>query len=275
MNMNIGFCSFSIFEPPLETIRRAAAMGARLVELKVEFPESPDWSLSTGELREVRDTGIEVRGHASIYDVNIASFNEGARRAAIDVMLTCIQKSRLLGVTSIVVHGGRLPADFPTSLLPEARERAKDSIRTILQQTSDWNGVLSIENANRYRLSKAIVSTADEQREFVDSIGSPRLKAVLDTGHAFTFGADLASWIDLLGDRLHEIHVHDNFGKGDEHLVPGTGKIDWEKFFQAYERSRNHPSLILELRDEPSVRAGEKFLRSLAAGGRDGVSRTA
>jgi sugar phosphate isomerase/epimerase len=273
MDLNIGFCSFSIFEPPLETIRRAARMGMQLLELKVEFPESSDWNFSPEELKEVEKLGIEVRGHASIYDVNIASLNEGARRSAVAVVLRCIERASLLGVKSMVIHGGRLPADFPAQLLPRAKELAVESIQSILDQSVDWGGVLCIENANRYRLSKAVIATAEDQREIVDRIASPRLKAVLDTGHAFTFGADLVSWIDLLGDRLFEIHVHDNFGEGDEHLIPGTGRIDWEPFFAALAGNHLNPSIILELRDESSIKQGEEFVRLQTATGPDGVPK--
>jgi len=264
VEIEIGFSSFSVFERPMETLRRAARLGIGLVELKVEYPEGPGWEFSARELKEVEGTGIEVRAHASIYDLNIGSLNEGLREAAVGVVLRCIEKARVLGAKSIVVHGGRLPADFPAELMPEARRRAVESLRAIVDETTGWGGVVCLENANRFRLSRAVVSSAAEQKEIIEAVSSPRLKAVLDTGHAFTFGADLSSWVDTLGPALVEFHVHDNFGKGDDHLVPGTGRIDWERFFGSYLRNGLASPFILELRDEQSVTRARRFIESMA-----------
>src|SRR3954453_5481601 len=49
----------------------------------------------------------------------------------------------------------------------------------------------------------------------------------LDTGHAHLSG-DLYSVMHKLGRHLRMVHAHDNHGKGDDHLPPGTGTIDWQ-----------------------------------------------
>jgi sugar phosphate isomerase/epimerase len=48
----------------------------------------------------------------------------------------------------------------------------------------------------------------------------------LDTGHAHVDGG-LIYELCGAGSRLTAMHVHDNHGAGDEHLVPGGGNIDW------------------------------------------------
>lgn len=55
----------------------------------------------------------------------------------------------------------------------------------------------------------------------------------LDIGHAYLAdsqnpdgGIDTA--FELLKPRIAELHLHDNHGTKDDHLWPGTGKIDWK-----------------------------------------------
>jgi sugar phosphate isomerase/epimerase len=53
----------------------------------------------------------------------------------------------------------------------------------------------------------------------------------LDVGHAH-LASSVAEAFDLLAPRVKELHLHDNHalegGRGDEHLWPGGGSIDWK-----------------------------------------------
>jgi sugar phosphate isomerase/epimerase len=39
-------------------------------------------------------------------------------------------------------------------------------------------------------------------------------------------------WLEALGERLFEMHIHDNRGKYDEHLPVGDGNIRYEEIFR-------------------------------------------
>jgi sugar phosphate isomerase/epimerase len=68
----------------------------------------------------------------------------------------------------------------------------------------------------------------------------------LDTGHAY-LGRHIDPFIDLAGDRLVHVHLHDNHGTYDDHLVPGRGAIDWCMVFDGLRRARYAGALVLEL----------------------------
>jgi sugar phosphate isomerase/epimerase len=51
----------------------------------------------------------------------------------------------------------------------------------------------------------------------------------LDLGHANLSDTGLDHAFEVLGQRIGELHVHDNHGVRDEHLWPGSGEIDWTK----------------------------------------------
>ena len=54
----------------------------------------------------------------------------------------------------------------------------------------------------------------------------------LDTGHMHLLGKDMRTFIPVLGKRIKCLHINDNDGLSDQHLVPLSGKLDWALFCQ-------------------------------------------
>ena len=48
-----------------------------------------------------------------------------------------------------------------------------------------------------------------------------------DSGHEHYWSPDV-DWLSLYGNRIFAIHLHDNTGDKDAHLVPFEGTIDWK-----------------------------------------------
>lgn len=72
--------------------------------------------------------------------------------------------------------------------------------------------------------------------ELLQKFKGSNLKVCLDTGHANIFSSlDLEDWISSLEEHLACLHVHDNHGKGDDHLCPGKGNIDFSPLFSLME----------------------------------------
>lgn len=62
------------------------------------------------------------------------------------------------------------------------------------------------------------------------NIKSDYLKFCFDSGHANAFTKNIASFpFNKYQDKLICVHLHDNFGDHDSHLIPGMGIIDFEK----------------------------------------------
>lgn len=61
-----------------------------------------------------------------------------------------------------------------------------------------------------------------------DEAGAPVFGACYDVGHANLSGRDLYRDICTLGDRLVCLHIHDNDGIHDQHLIPYTQKVPKE-----------------------------------------------
>ena len=67
----------------------------------------------------------------------------------------------------------------------------------------------------------------------------------LDVGHQTAFShVDLAEWLDILGEYIYQLHLHDNHGFQDEHLPLGKGKVDFPILFQYLKDKRIQPSIM-------------------------------
>ena len=79
-------------------------------------------------------------------------------------------------------------------------------------------------------------SSAEQLIGLIDTLNDlhgPHFAACLDTGHAVIGGNDPAEMLRALGKRVRVLHIQDNGGCFDDHLVPGRGVIDWRKFLAA------------------------------------------
>jgi len=100
-----------------------------------------------------------------------------------------------------------------------------------LDYTEGKDIVLLIEPAHRFETT--LILTVEDGRRMIDEIGSERLGILLDTGHANVNGEDLAEVVRSLKDVPFHIHIDDNHGDSDAHLIPGQGNIDFAPFVEA------------------------------------------
>ncbi len=95
---------------------------------------------------------------------------------------------------------------------------------SILVDYGRWHGVLiAVENIDE-PYSAQILTRLLQQ---VDG-----LKMCFDTGHAERWQA-WENYLPVFLPRISALHIHDNHGVKDEHLVPGDGTIDFVPFFRA------------------------------------------
>ena len=104
-----------------------------------------------------------------------------------------------------------------------------------------------------------------------DDIDARHSGICLDFGHAHLMG-DVVDAIETAAEHLITIHVHDNRGRDDEHLVPYVGSIDWEMVLVAMQKVGYEGTYLMELAGsgspaavlEEARRARQRFERTLA-----------
>lgn len=231
----------------LESIRQN---GIERVELWAALPHvdyrSPGaWS---EVLETIHSSGLSVCSvHAPFYRavseaalgrfLSISSAEEAERRAAIDEISVILAQMPLPMTDLLVVHPG-VPADFRD---PRVIYRLRASIEELLVQATERGVRIALENM------PFPGAGCEDLLALMESLDSPRLGLGFDLGHANV----LHTSPDLLPDCLARswvIHVHDNDGESDSHMLPFDGTINWQAVGAGLRRSRPQAPLVLELR---------------------------
>ncbi len=90
----------------------------------------------------------------------------------------------------------------------------------------------------------ATIKLIDELNELA---GKEVFGLCLDTGHMHIVRKDARSFITAYGKRIKALHLNDNHGFADQHLVPLAGTADWENIFNALEEIGYEGDINFEL----------------------------
>mgnify|MGYP002512621582 CR=1 FL=1 len=96
-----------------------------------------------------------------------------------------------------------------------------------------------------------ICRNADPLCAILDQLDPDRFGICLDTGHLNLNDKDQAGFIRKAGKRLRALHIADNEGERDQHMMPfGRGTVDFEKVVAALREIDYHGLFNLEIPGE-------------------------
>ncbi len=115
-----------------------------------------------------------------------------------------------------------------------------------------------VKKAERICVTLALENVFEQEpgsiKKLLDKINSPRCGFCFDTGHWLVFSKkDWNEWLNVLGNRLVEAHLHDNAGETDQHLPPGDGKFDFIGFLRRLRAQRLSPLYTIEVHQEKDL----------------------
>ena len=198
--------------------------------------------------------------HVPVWDMNLTSENKCARSAAFDAYHQSIEFAARLHAEHVVIHPGFCYA--PVFSKDTARRRAKEAIEALVKGSDQLGQLLLIENVGNRETS---IFTQDEYIAFIKSFAG-KAKAIIDIGHAYLCGWDLAETITRLGSDVCALHLHDNNGKLDQHAPIGQGSVPWGEVFEAIPACGEDLRLILEYdigTPLEELQKGKAYLQSL------------
>ena len=218
------------------SIELCAAAGYRVLDLNFCEAMNPhsrmrdkDWKSYVEEIGELgARLGVRyTQSHLPYYDL----FGP-ADPARVDMMEELIRRSieasGMLGVKWAVTHPGTVydaGQDMEASLrknleyyAPHIEEAAKAGVG------------IALENDFEYRTKpyqRIFCASVEELCELADAFHSPHVGVCYDFGHANLTGGFHRRNLNRIGSRLKAVHVQDNHGMSDEHLMPFFGNTDW------------------------------------------------
>ena len=238
-----------------------AAAGGFGVELWLDWTPEPQL-FERGRWPELKRACRETPG-LSLHSRLIHQFDPATIREEIDL-------AAFLGADPLVVHPRSLGLESGTwdaSMLRPIGSCELEVIAGILSYAGERSVRLALENGAMDAL-QAVTDAfpADD----ADGTGGP-LGICIDVGHANLhcglFADPAAEYLRAFAGRLVHLHVSDNSGAGDEHLVPGTGNIDWRSVTAALRRIPSRGNIVLELAEAGPAEAARRAAGVLDAVG--------
>lgn len=198
-----------------------------------------------------KDRGLEIsQTHA-----HRGSYEKAITEEFFQKLIKDIEITAMLGCKYVVVHPVKPPqCNFDKDY--EFRRKVNvERFKRLRPYLEKYDVICCIENLfgeredGSYCLNASC--TTNEILDWVNELGEDRYAVCLDTGHLMVntskTGETVADAIRNLGKHLKVLHVHDNDGTFDSHLIPYWGKIDWKETLKALKEIDYQGVFSLEL----------------------------
>ncbi len=185
----------------------------------------------SGIRRDAQNAGIEIYQAHGPWRWPPQDFEPEDRAERFEKMSRSILGCQILGCPNFIIHPIMPFGDWQDPEPEKLWEMNLEFFSRLCEVARAHDTVICFENMPMTALS---LSTPEQILRFVKEINSPYMRVCLDTGHCAVFGLSPADAVRLLGkEYLRAMHVHDNDGRADRHMLPGEGVIDWEDFARA------------------------------------------
>lgn len=201
------------------------------------------------------DTGLSVTFHAPFLDLRPGAIDPRIRQVTLERLRRVFELVPLFRPRAIVCHPS-FDEKYYISSEKLWIENSLETWRSLLPYLEGTETIIAMENV--YERGPHQLSP------LLDALGSPQVRFCFDTGHANAFGnASYEEWLESLGDRLGEIHIHDNNGTTDEHLPVGEGNFPFRELLKAVRERGLKPILTIESHSEKHLWRMVENIRSM------------
>lgn len=236
---------FPDFDPPiiLDLYQRLGCRASQFYRNEANPPAAADVA------RICADAGVPVDSMHGVFGpaYDPSSPDEAIRGDSVAVYQREAETALRIGGPKVVVHPAPLTQIAP-GMDPVVQQHRQDALRRSMDELAAIGGrqgvVFLIENLPRESLYG---SDPFELAQMIRELDSPHVRMCLDLGHALLTTADISRCIRACGDVVDYLHVHDNDGVRDLHLMPGDGVMNWPAVRNALRGSALAVSAMLEV----------------------------
>ena len=238
MVLKPGISSPAFALEPFESVIERVSENFKLWEIVADISQLlPDIKTNFLELAPSYD--LEYTIHAPFNDLNLAALNPELRAIAIKYLKDSIYISNDLGINLLSFHPGHM---CPSGVYAPKKvlETNYRSIREIAQFVKDEGLEIQLALENMPLRNWTLGNTAEE---ILSMINGTELGICFDVGHAQIVG-EVENFLAIVS-KIKNVHLHDNKGRRDEHLVLGEGIIDVPKVIN-YLKRKYDGNIIIE-----------------------------
>lgn len=191
---------------------------------------------------ELIAAGLSITLHAPFMDLRPGAIDPGIRQASLGRFRQLAEIAPLFRPKSIVFH----PSFDRRYYVSNERQWLENSLETwrgLLPDAEALDAIIALENV--YETEPEVL------KSLIDTLNSRHVRLCFDTGHFNVFArTPLEQWVSELGDRIGQLHIHDNHARYDEHLPPGEGTFPFGGFFAMLRELKLRPIITVEPHSE-------------------------
>jgi len=195
---------------------------------------------------KISDAGLTVTMHAPFFDLRPGAVDPLIRDATIDRLKQFFDLAPLFRPKSMVCHVS-FEEKYYIGLEEKWLANCIDTWSRFVDVAADLDAIIALENV----YEKAPDHPARLLEAFADI---PQIAYCFDTGHCNAFStASMEEWVDAIGHRIGEVHLHDNDGTTDAHAPIGDGTFPFYDFFNILTKRDIRPIITLEPHTEEAL----------------------
>lgn len=235
-------------------IREMASLGFSSIELEGIGHANIEYLYQNQKdiVQQVQELGLEVPVFCIVLP-EMSAFDHEVRQKQLRYFEQGCEIAKALGAEGVLDNGPLPPYNYPSDM-PIQRHYTGDQLYGLplpenLEWETYWKGLAATfrdacDIANKYGLQYhlhpcegSLVSNTDGFENFSRTVDRKNLVFNLDTANQFFLKDNIALCSLRLASKISYIHISDNTGSQLGHLMPGSGDVHWDSFFQSLKKS--------------------------------------
>lgn len=189
--------------------------------------------------------GLTMTFHAPFMDLRPGAIDPRIRTVSLERLKQVLDLVPLFRPRSVVCHPS-FDSRYYVSTEELWLSNSIDTWTQCLDRIKETDTLIALENV--YETEPRLLA------RLLDALPADRICFCFDTGHFNTFSdAPLENWMESIGNRIGQLHLHDNTGKTDAHLPVGAGTFPFRKLFAMLREKGLRPILTLEPHTEKDL----------------------
>jgi len=173
---------------------------------------------------------------------------------AVETLYKWIDFYEAIGVKNMVLHCDNMAET--TLSRAEKIERNVEKLKLLAEHVKDKDVTICLENLRpQYSKDEDLIDrNADDLLYIIERVGSDKFGICLDTGHLNLTDKNQSEFILKAGSKLKALHIADNEGVSDQHMMPFTkGKVNFCEVVKALKEVNYSGLFNLEIPGERSI----------------------
>ncbi len=205
-----------------------------------EFPVSIHATMIEG-------TDLTDPPESHTYQLTLAAFHRASQFAS------------LIKALHVVIHTHGHHTLVTEDIKSVYQERVKKALPLLVKWAKDAGTEVGVENIGTEKNQTLLFNDKEYIQLFEDVKG---IRSLIDIGHTHLNRWNIGKVIGKLEDKIISYHLHDNYGRDDNHYPMGKGWIPWEDFIGRIVNSTRATSLVLEFDNELAPNPVKSYLKA-------------